>query len=198
MFYCDQGCLCLDLLCRTDVGKHMQEKIGSDEGRGHVALGEAHLHLLRVESVHLTTHSRRHCSRCGNGVGARLFLSCVHPCYGIGTQNCDPSPTRDQIIISWRYNSPPSPPPPPLTTTTTTTTTTTARCRSRSPLSSFLVSASRHPFYPFPSSLHRQSYQRRSGVAAQAVAGLRMKEQRDEKQPAQHQINRLNLLVSQP
>ena len=55
------GVYALDLLCRTDVGKHMQENVGSDEGRRHVALGEAHLHLLRVESIHLTTHSRRYC-----------------------------------------------------------------------------------------------------------------------------------------
>ena len=95
-----KGVCAVDLLFRTDVEKHMQEKIGSDEGRRHVALGEAHLHLLRVKSIHLTTHARRHFSRCGNGVGARLFLSCVHPCYGIGIENCDPSPTRDLIIIS--------------------------------------------------------------------------------------------------
>ena len=57
-----KGVCAVDLLFRTDVEKHMQEKIGSDEGRRHVALGEAHLHLLRVESIHLTTHSRRYCS----------------------------------------------------------------------------------------------------------------------------------------
>ena len=137
-----KGVCAVDLLFRTDVEKHMQEKIGSDEGRRHVALGEAHLHLLRVESIHLTTHSRHYYSRCCSGVGCccgRLFLSCVR------------HSESDTPHYHHHYH------------------------RSSTPLPSIPVSASRHQFYPLLSSLHRKSYQRRSGVAPQAVAGLRIK-----------------------